>query len=514
MSRAGRAETTLPSVATFDSSPKAKPRSPAKTPAAQKGHKVILSGSTVVGRSRKHSGHESSPDDGSNELELDPTTSEFVPGTRQQQPKPPQGSSGRKHHCSTEAAISERRRIYIGNLDFTLDRDNIAGLLGEYDVYKPECCCIYVPPPSLRKNPKTKDEHRNRGYCFATFTDSESATAAMQALDHIEFAGRKLVCRCCLPKGVPYNEHLKRSDFIEQRGVLEFLPQPPPPQDDSEGEDQQHFPLPESCFPHNASHMSSYGGSNPNRRPKSDRHHHYHHYHSVGSARQQHQEHPERPGHSRSLHHRYQQRKYDRFLVQPTYTPYDHYPRCYDDPHGVAGQPQVMIPEPIMSMPKYYPDPCSDHRAVLLDSFKQDAAVEANDGGIDFEMDYLDVYKPPADSSHASGRTVELLNLAPVPGCYRGFKAFIEKLLEKTECNVTGVSEAIYQYDPHRPLFPLRPCPPEVAHNCPLFYCYVQLATKEQAKRAFKELNGMKIFHGGDIRQYRVNMEWNLPGSG
>ncbi|KAK6865897.1 hypothetical protein PG995_002425 [Apiospora arundinis] len=531
-------------------SPKVKTAiTPAMTSAVQGGHKSRLSGSTVV----SSSGHENTAKDeqshengsvagglfstpSSNHRELDPATPAFVPKVKV------------KHHCSTEAAIDERRRIYIGNLKFTLERDDIAGLLETYGVYKPECCCIYVPPPSHRKNPKTTPEHRNRGYCFATFTDSGSAITAMEKLDHIIFADRKLVCRCCLPKGLSYSKFLERTDYIEQGRVLDEMPHS---RQESGVQEQDDVPPFDHFSSHGPSPQKAFcGGSSPSRRPRPHRQQHYYQpYYSprVGAPGQPRQERPRRPGLPRSPRRHYQQKKFDPLLEQNMY-PHYYYPyHHYDEsPQSFPDQQQVVMPEPWL-MPEYYPvtywhqPPASGHHAVLLDSFKRHTAVEdpaveecvAEEPAVatntasensSAEGDNEDVYIPPKKWSQADGRTIELLNLEPGSGRYRDFKAFIEGLLAGKECDVTGVSVAIPQYDPHRTRLvqnvggsayiscPLAPgSNPETTHICPLVYCYVQLATKEQAERAFKELNGKQIRHGGEVRQYRVNMEWNLP---
>ncbi|KAK7969687.1 hypothetical protein PG988_008760 [Apiospora saccharicola] len=125
------------------------------------------------------------------------------------QPQPQSPQKGRKHDCRTKEAIAENRRIYIGNLEFQVTHDDIAIFLEELGHYK-------------SKNPKTKPEHQNRGYCFVTYQDSDSATAAMNKINYKEFAGRKLVSRCCLPKGLTYVEHLDRQGLIRQGGPQIF----------------------------------------------------------------------------------------------------------------------------------------------------------------------------------------------------------------------------------------------------------------------------------------------------
>ncbi|KAK8049013.1 hypothetical protein PG994_010743 [Apiospora phragmitis] len=514
------------------------PPRPAKNSVAGRCHRSIPSGSTLVpdaGRDDQfhNKDHDAEPlpsTDSSNNPRINPATDVFVPGKDRdglegQQPQPPSHGGGRKHHCSTEYAIGENRRIYIGNLTFTLDRDKIAELLKEYDVYKPDCCCIYVPPPSLRKNPKTTHEHRNRGYCFVTYQDSDSAAVAMEKLDHIEWEGRKLVCRRCLPKGLTYSQHIAREKFIRLGGALGLAPQ-------EGGPGVQEYDLhddPDSPYEDNRA-----------RRPRHQRHRHHHQSSSSESAdgKQLH-ERRESPGYHRSQPRR-NQKKYDQPKKQPARQCYENYPYYYENPQFIP-EPQP-IPGPNMVIPGgynqipyqrippgigYYVAPLNNFqwKAIADGDFVAVAAANGHDGGDgDFGGNYVDVYKPPSDSVKADGGTVELLNLAPVSGGYRNFQASVVKLLEGFK--VTGVSQAIYQYSPNRPPFPLiqrsdgatvsfsySSCCPEFDHDCPLFYCYVQLGSKEEAERASSELPKKQIIHGGEVRQLQVNKEWKLHGS-
>ncbi|KAK8056823.1 hypothetical protein PG993_002050 [Apiospora rasikravindrae] len=504
------------------------------------GHRSTFSGaSTLISHSSgANAGRDDRPHAKDHEAEpskLDPAADAYDPEKgldepkREQQPEQqerPHGSA-RKHHCSTEYAIGENRRIYIGNLTFTLNRDDIAELLHQQGVYKPDCCCIYVPPPSSRKNPKTAPEHQNRGYCFATFRDSDNARLAMKKLDHIEYAGRKLVCRPCLPKGLTYSQFLERQKFIKQGGALGLvLPQEEEEEEEAPGGVRQQHGLPHE------DQSASYDEDSPSKRPSHQRRQHNHHRQSSSSSpgsavRQQHREHREHresPGHPRPKPRNGVQKKRSARQYHVWY-------HRQDGPYMTPEQ-QIM-PEPII-MPGYHqavnghPPPTFNPFAGSFGGYEREHVVEnaaaANDdnGGVGVVVvNDQYPYKPPHDSSKADGRTIELLNLPPVRGGYFGFKACVLKILEGF--NVTGVSEAIYQYNPNHPPFPLireycgpvtsyyyAPYCPDFPHQCPLFYCYVQLESKEEAVRALGELNGMDYMHFGDVRKFRVNTEWKL----
>ncbi|KAK8089628.1 RNA recognition motif domain-containing protein [Apiospora hydei] len=432
--------------------------------------------------------------------------------------------SARKHHCSTEYAIGENRRIYIGNLTFSLERSDIAKLLHDQGVYKPDCCCIYVPPPSTRKNPKTAPEHRNRGYCFATFRDSDSARLAMERLDHIDYAGRKLVCRRCLPKGLTYSEFRAREQFIKQGGALGLALA-------SKEEGEEGVPGGVRQQQHDLLHDdqgASYDEDSPSQLPRHHRRqHHYHHPQSSSSSgsatRQRHHERRESPGQPRpKFRNRFHKNRPTRQDIN-----------WYHHEDGRHMTPEQRIMPESMFMPKYYqnvyeqPPPAFGPFAGFFSDYERErvaenaAAANSYNGGGGGAVVVECPYRPPHDSSKADDRTIELLNLPPARGGYPGFKAYIVQILEGF--NVTGVSEPIYQYNPNRPPFPLirknrgpvasyyyaAYCP-EFPHQCPLFYCYVQFGSKEEAVRASEKLNSKEYIHGGDVRKYRANTEWKL----
>ncbi|KAK7924745.1 ribonucleoprotein [Apiospora marii] len=461
-------------------------KSPTKTNVAP-GHKPTLStisGSTVValhdaekvdadeqGHEQVHDTVSMSPGGGPTGSELDPVAEEDLHEHTEQ--RQPQQRGPRKHHCPTQEAIAEGRRIYIGNLKFTLDHNNIVALLEKVRWYKPDCCCIYVPPPSRSKNPKTKPDHRNRGYCFVTYEDSCSAHAAMQKINHLEYEGRKLVSRYCLPKGMTYSEFLEHQRLIQQGGIPS-------------------------------------GEGNCTGKPGSP---------SSGSSEQI----PKKP---RAPPYFYPHPYYDGQYPAVGFIP--HPSQCfYWYSMGMTEYNPLLYP---------YAPPAIDPRAAPLDTPAESQGTVPGevdmakgseggngngsgdgdgDGVLDNNRD--DIYRPPNNSTQADGRTIEVLNLPVITGASRDFKTYIQSMLMNMDLKVTGVSEPIYQYSPERPSSPVI----EVSggtftatyHGCPRFYCYVQLGSKEDAEKASKVFQGMEIKPGGNGRQCRVNKEWKLHGS-
>lgn len=415
---------------------------------------------------------------------------EDLPEHKEQQQ---QHHAPRKHHCPTADAIDEGRRIYIGNLEFTHDHNEIVALLEKVGSYKPDCCCIYVPPPSRSKNPKTKPNHRNRGYCFVTYQDSHSAATAMSKIDHIVYGGRKLVSRHCLPKGVAYTEFLERQELVQQGGALGF---------------QVGFPSSGSSEKSSPSKRPLDHPSPGNRRPQIGRY--------KGKGRPKGRRAPPPP---------------------PTppppsqaFDPYFHYEGPYIAP--VMPPPNMFVVGPHMGMPEYNPflchcaPPAVDPRAASLHTPVQmrgiapeevvvDDGSEGRNGDGVLDNNEDAIYRPPINSMQADGRTIEVLNLPAIAGTYRDFKTRMLELLNDIE--VTGVSEPIYQYRPGRPSLPVIKGSggtfTATFHNCPWFYCYIQLGSKEEAEKASNVLRGIEIKHGDSSWQCRVNKAWKLHGS-
>lgn len=451
--------------------------------------------------------------------ELNPATHAF--DLEEHEGQQQQSSRGdRKHNCPTAEAIDENRRIYIGNLKFTLNHDSIAALLEKLDSYKPDCCCIYVPPPSKSKNPKTKPEHQNRGYCFVTYQDSDSAAAAMGKLNHFDFAGRRLVSRRCLPKGLTYNEYLEREGFIQQGGALGRSP----PGQSTEVQQDGFSPDGDSSTDKYASPSPGPSGEeSPSQPPRARQ--------SLG-------------------HQRPQTRRCKGKHIAPEKGPTCQYFDLHPHHNGpyIAPEPQVMhhhpdmvFYEPNMGMTGYnnpfvyhYQPPAVESREAFLKSLMRGTVPEGasvangsesgSGDGIFDNNNEDDIYIPPSDSMQAAGRTIEVLNLPAVFGTWRNFKTFIHTAVSGIA--VTGVSEPIYQYSPKRPSYPvimgsgsplISSTPGSYCtltfHERPWFYCYIQLKSKEEAEKAFIRLHGMQMEHGGNIRQCRVNKSWKLHGS-
>ncbi|ETS88232.1 hypothetical protein PFICI_02060 [Pestalotiopsis fici W106-1] len=142
------------------------------------------------------------------------------------------GGSVIGHNQSTLAAgddpISEGRRIYIGNLKYSVNRFQVKRLLRQYGVYH-TVEKIYMP---YSEGPLEApvDQHGyladanvaygyeeyqqqdgppempNKGYVFVTYGDAREADAAIQRLGGVMHMDRKLVCRPGLPKGVAFRQ--------------------------------------------------------------------------------------------------------------------------------------------------------------------------------------------------------------------------------------------------------------------------------------------------------------------
>ncbi|KAK6206561.1 hypothetical protein LQW54_007631 [Pestalotiopsis sp. IQ-011] len=129
--------------------------------------------------------------------------------------------------------ISEGRRIYIGNLDYSVGRYDIKKLLRAFFVYN-TVEKIYMPYAEPDAEHGFNGRHHshsrfhddgfgddggrftelpNKGYVFVTYTDPSEAEAAIHRLGGVMHFDRKLVCRPGLPKGVAF-----RSDEMGNGG--------------------------------------------------------------------------------------------------------------------------------------------------------------------------------------------------------------------------------------------------------------------------------------------------------
>lgn len=90
---------------------------------------------------------------------------------------------------NNNAAQSEGRRIYIGNLNYELQASDIEGMLQQSGFPNFEAVKIPVDPGS----------QRNRGYCFVDFTSPEEAQRSLSELQGV-VGGREIKVRPCEPK--------------------------------------------------------------------------------------------------------------------------------------------------------------------------------------------------------------------------------------------------------------------------------------------------------------------------
>jgi RNA recognition motif-containing protein len=91
----------------------------------------------------------------------------------------------------TAAAITEGRRIYLGNLLYSTTPDDIELFLTNNGFPKFEKVHISIDPFT----------GRNPGYCFIEFAEKETADEAMEKLEGQQLFDRAVKCRPCQPKG-------------------------------------------------------------------------------------------------------------------------------------------------------------------------------------------------------------------------------------------------------------------------------------------------------------------------
>ena len=70
--------------------------------------------------------------------------------------------------------------IYVGNLDYGLDREDLVEVFSEYGNVKR----VHLPVD--------RETDRKRGFAFVEMDSEEEETAAISALDGAEWAGRTL----------------------------------------------------------------------------------------------------------------------------------------------------------------------------------------------------------------------------------------------------------------------------------------------------------------------------------
>ncbi|KAF5868283.1 putative ribonucleoprotein [Botrytis fragariae] len=91
----------------------------------------------------------------------------------------------------TLQAIAEGRRVYLGNLLYTITPDVINAFLTRYGIASVANVHISIDPFT----------GRCPGYCFIEFSEKEMADKAMQILEGLTISGRPVKCRPCQPKG-------------------------------------------------------------------------------------------------------------------------------------------------------------------------------------------------------------------------------------------------------------------------------------------------------------------------
>lgn len=87
-------------------------------------------------------------------------------------------------------ALTEGRRIYMGNLLYSVKPADVEGLLQDAGFTQYEKIHISVDPLS----------GRNPGYCFIEFTTREEAERALESLAGVDLCGRSVKLGPCHPK--------------------------------------------------------------------------------------------------------------------------------------------------------------------------------------------------------------------------------------------------------------------------------------------------------------------------
>jgi RNA recognition motif-containing protein len=83
--------------------------------------------------------------------------------------------------------MSDQSTIYIGNMPYTANEDDLIGLV----------------KPRLTERvtiPTEKETHRPRGFAFIEFTNDDDAISAVKLLDGFEFRGRILKVNIAKPQ--------------------------------------------------------------------------------------------------------------------------------------------------------------------------------------------------------------------------------------------------------------------------------------------------------------------------
>jgi RNA recognition motif-containing protein len=101
--------------------------------------------------------------------------------------------AGRDNSASgpIDAAITEGRRLYVGNLDYNLQANDIESFFGSTG-FQPVNVHVSVD--------RSREGDGNPGYCFVEFGTKEEADRALQELQGVEMSGRNLKVGPCTPK--------------------------------------------------------------------------------------------------------------------------------------------------------------------------------------------------------------------------------------------------------------------------------------------------------------------------
>lgn len=91
--------------------------------------------------------------------------------------------------------------IYVGNLDYGLNPDDLSEVFAEYGSVKR----VHVPTD--------RETGRKRGFAFVEMASEEEETAAISALDGAEWMGRTLKVNLAKPRESGSSDRMNRRSF-------------------------------------------------------------------------------------------------------------------------------------------------------------------------------------------------------------------------------------------------------------------------------------------------------------
>ncbi len=118
-------------------------------------------------------------------------------------PVPRQDVTDEDHKARTDLAVAEERRLYLGNLAYATTETDLGQLFSNFSI---EECKVPV-------NPRTS---RSVGYAFVTLRTHDEALRAVEQLNHIVVADRKLSIQLARPGTIKMNSATWRLLAVHQ----------------------------------------------------------------------------------------------------------------------------------------------------------------------------------------------------------------------------------------------------------------------------------------------------------